>query len=83
MGLDMVVGSGFCYSVHIWDMCSKGERLSNMQLVKVYTEPQSWLEWVVRSPAVKESEQVLKRSNNPLLGMQAQGSPTCKTKTSS
>lgn len=42
----MVVGSGFCYSMHSWDMCSEGERKSDMQLVKVYTEPQSWLEWV-------------------------------------
>lgn len=46
MGLDMVVGSGFCYSIHSWDICSKGERKNDMQLVKVYAEPQSWLEWV-------------------------------------
>lgn len=70
MGLNMRAASGFCYSLHNWDVHSKGERMSDIHLVKVHIEP--WLEWATRNPAVKESEQVLKSSNNPLLGVWAQ-----------
>lgn len=69
MALNMRAASGFCYSVH-WDVHSKGERMSDICLVKVCIEP--WLGWATRNPAAKESEQVLKSSNNPLLGVQAQ-----------
>lgn len=40
-------------------MYTKGERMSDMQLVKVYIEPKFWLQWTVWSPSVRESEEVL------------------------
>lgn len=44
--------------------------MSDVHLVKVCIEP--WLGWTTRNPVVKQLEQVLKSSNNPLLGVQAQ-----------